>query len=330
MAGRRAWLPEHDPGRTGRSHGAHILLLLRNLPAKRGVQATAAELAMLLAERAPFAAAMHAEVPAAALIELKPAAHLAAPQERVDARDADRAEEAVDGCLHAARAVALVHNLRDLPERDARAPARLAAQVAVAAAPAHLRCPLALLRPHHGRRHAHLRLHVPRQRLRERHRRRVHRMPYHGLRIPDARPLLVYPHLDRSPSLPPLTTRSGALQTPRYNLRRNTNSGPNPPSWNQESQELRQDRPPDLDDAATLDAFCREKEPAPVDRPPSLTARDFKLRRARVGFFSRPVSFSAKMQRSWSSVSSARDAKRRRSVRRAQPRHGLISCEGVD
>jgi hypothetical protein len=92
------------------------------------VESSLLELAVLLAERAALAAAVDAAVGAGALLEAVLRAHLGAVEAGVDALAAgEQHDERVQRPAGAARRGTPVDDLRDLPERDARAQARHAA-----------------------------------------------------------------------------------------------------------------------------------------------------------------------------------------------------------
>jgi hypothetical protein len=92
------------------------------------VEASLLELAVLLAERAALAAAVHAAVGAGAHLEAVLRAHLGAVEAGVDALAAgEQHDERVQRPAGAAGRGAPVDDLRGLPERDARAHARHAA-----------------------------------------------------------------------------------------------------------------------------------------------------------------------------------------------------------
>lgn len=111
--------------------GAPLPLHVR-MPSYAHVEASLLELAVLLAERAALAAAVHAAVGAGAHLEAVLRAHLGAVEAGVDALTAgEQHDERVQRPAGAAGRGAPVDDLRGLPERDARAHARHAAVVAV-------------------------------------------------------------------------------------------------------------------------------------------------------------------------------------------------------
>lgn len=102
------------------------------VPSDVRVEAPGLELLVLLAERAWLAAEVDAAVAAGRVRERVLGAHLGPVGAGVDPLAArERRQQRVQRPARPARRRAPVHNLRDAPERDARAPASQAAEAAV-------------------------------------------------------------------------------------------------------------------------------------------------------------------------------------------------------
>ena len=104
--------------------GAAVAALLVEVPADLGVVAAGLELLVLLDERAGLAAVVHAAVAAGLVRERVLGAHLGAVGAGVDpVAPRERRQQHVERAARPTRRRAPVHDLRHLPERDARAPA---------------------------------------------------------------------------------------------------------------------------------------------------------------------------------------------------------------
>lgn len=128
--GRVTYLSHHADGRGRRAHDlpsgdAPVPALHVGVPADAHVESPVLELPVLLAERAALAAPMHEEVRALPLVQVVVRPHLGAVDARVEApHPRRRADGRVGRPAPGARAGSSVHDVSDLPERDAGAQAR--------------------------------------------------------------------------------------------------------------------------------------------------------------------------------------------------------------